>query len=224
MAAVKRIALIHALRESLVPIWDAFDEGWPDAHTFNLLDDSLSSDLAAEGTLTDAIIDRFLTLARYARETGTGQGKTDAILFTCSAFGPAIDAVKQDLDVPVLSPNEAAFDEALAIGGRVGLAVTFPPSESALTKELESASVHQGVSLDVVSVVADGALKALQEGDPAQHDDLIADAVNALTDVSCVILGQFSMARAAPKVEARVDVPVITTPAAAVSRLRQLLQ
>jgi hypothetical protein len=38
--------LIHALRESLVPAWDAFAAGWPEAVTYNLLDDSLFADLA----------------------------------------------------------------------------------------------------------------------------------------------------------------------------------
>jgi hypothetical protein len=55
----------------------------------NLLDDSLSTDLALAGRLDDAMTARFVLLARYAVETGA-----DAILFTCSAFGPAIDAAR----------------------------------------------------------------------------------------------------------------------------------
>ena len=81
-----RIMLIHALRESQVPAWRAFEAGWPQARIFNLLDDSLSADVAAAGRLTDDMIERFLTLGRYAAGTGA-----DAIQFTCSAFGPAIE-------------------------------------------------------------------------------------------------------------------------------------
>jgi len=224
MASGPRIALIHALRDSMVPIWDAFAEGWPQATAFNLLDDSLSSDLAAEGHLSQAMVDRFLTLARYAQQTVTTKGKTDAILFTCSAFGPAIDAVKHDRDIPVLSPNEAAFEQALTIGGRVGLVVTFPPSEKSLSDELKKAANEQSISLEVGTVVAHGALESLQAGDTEAHDALIADAAATLGDATCIILGQFSMARASRTVEARTDVPVITTPAAAVSHLRELLQ
>ena len=205
------------------PIWDAFAETWPDAQTFNLLDDSLSADRAAEGALTDAIVDRFLTLGRYARDTGEAQGKTDAILFTCSAFGPAIDAVKRDLDIPVLSPNESAFKEALTFEGKVGLVVTFPPSEASLAAELETAINEQGTSLSVKSAIAAGALHALQAGNANEHDALIAEAARSLGDVSCIVLGQFSMARARAAVEASMRVPVISTPAAAVTRLRDLL-
>ena len=54
----------------------------------NLLDDSLSADLARDGRLKDAMTERFRALGRYAAATGA-----DAILFTCSAFGPCIEAV-----------------------------------------------------------------------------------------------------------------------------------
>ena len=83
-----RIALIHALKHSLVPIEASFARLWPDASLMNLLDDSLSADVAREGRLTAAMTDRFLSLGRYAASTGA-----DAILFTCSAFGPCIEAV-----------------------------------------------------------------------------------------------------------------------------------
>ncbi len=224
MTDAPRIALIHALRDSMVPIWEAFAGGWPEAQTFNLLDDSLSTDLAVEGELTPAIVERFLTLGRYAAQTGIGDKMTDAILFTCSAFGPAIESVKRDLNIPVLTPNEAAFDEALAIGHRVGLVVTFPPSEPALAAELKVAADTKGASLALTSVVADGALAALQAGDGETHDAAVAEAAETLNDVDCIVLGQFSMARAAAILSKRVAVPVITTPAAAVARLRGLLR
>ena len=78
-----RIALIHALQHSLPPIAASFAKLWPEAELMNLLDDSLSADLAREGGLTRGMTERFLKLGRYA--TGSG---ADAILFTCSAFGP----------------------------------------------------------------------------------------------------------------------------------------
>ena len=47
-----RIALIHALRHSPPPIEAAFARAWPEAVLMNLLDDSLSADLARDGPLT----------------------------------------------------------------------------------------------------------------------------------------------------------------------------
>jgi hypothetical protein len=53
------------------------------------LDDSLAADLARAGRLDTAMTTRFVTLADYAVALGA-----QAILFTCSAFGPCIDAFK----------------------------------------------------------------------------------------------------------------------------------
>ena len=45
--AAHRITLIHATALSMAPTAGAFAELWPEAERANLLDDSLSTDLAA---------------------------------------------------------------------------------------------------------------------------------------------------------------------------------
>ena len=162
-AAPKRIALIHALRHSPPPIEDAFARLWPGQVLMTLLDDSLSADLAREGRLTPRMTERFLTLARYAAGTGA-----DAILFTCSAFGPCIEACAAELaPLPVLKPNEAMIEEAMTAGRRIGLLVTFPGTIPSMTPEFPP-------SITVVPKVAEGALAALDAGDFATHDRLAA--------------------------------------------------
>ena len=107
-----RITLIHALKHSIAPTEAAFARLWPEARLMNLLDDSLSADLARDGTLSDAMTDRFLALGDYAAATGA-----DAILFTCSAFGPCIEAVaRAHAPMPVLKPNEAMIEQAVTMG------------------------------------------------------------------------------------------------------------
>src|SRR3978361_781258 len=103
-----RIALIHALKHSIVPIETSFARLWPDATLMNLVDDSLSADLARDGRLTDVMTQRFLALGRYATDTGA-----DAILFTCSAFGACIEAVaRAQARMPGVKPNGEMADEA----------------------------------------------------------------------------------------------------------------
>ena len=98
-----RIALIHALKHSIVPIEASFAKLWPNARLMNLLDDSLSADLARDGRLTDAMTERFQAIGRYVASTGA-----DAILFTCSAFGPCIEAVaREHAPMPVLKIGRA---------------------------------------------------------------------------------------------------------------------
>src|SRR5690348_3851504 len=97
-----RIALIHAVPMAIAPVARALAELWPDAQPMNLLDDALSRDREAHADLRPEVAARISALADYAMSACA-----DAILYTCSAFGPAIEAVKARLDVPVLTPNEA---------------------------------------------------------------------------------------------------------------------
>ena len=213
-----RIALIHATPVAIEPIVAAFKHLWPAARTTNLLEDSLSADLAAEGRLTERMSERFVMLARYARGCGA-----DAILFTCSAFGPAIEAARASVDIPVLKPNEAMLDEALAAGTHIGLIATFEPSLPALKAELEDLARTQGVKLTIRTGTVPTALAALHEGQPDEHDRLIAAAAAGMEDCEALILGQFSMASAAECIPARAGRKVLTSPASAVLRLKQVL-
>jgi Asp/Glu/hydantoin racemase len=207
-----RIALIHALQHSLPPIAAAFAKLWPEAELMNLLDDSLSADLARDGGLTRGMTERFLKLGRYA--TGTG---ADAILFTCSAFGPCIEAVaRAERPIPVLKPNEAMIEQAAARGRRIGLLSTFAPTLASMPREFPDA-------VDVVPKLADGALAALDRGDVTAHNRLVAEAAHALRDCDIIALAQFSMAGAATLVAQATGRPVLTTPDSAVLKLREML-
>ena len=211
-----RIALIHATPVAIDPIVKAFRRLWPAARTTNLLDDSLSADLAADGRLTGRMVERFVALARYTRDCGA-----DAILFTCSAFGPAIEAANDALDIPVLKPNEAMLEEALAAGTRIGLIATFEPSLPSLRVELDELAREKRISITVESRAVPAALAALHDGQPDEHDRLIANAAAELEGCEAIILGQFSMASAAeliPRSNRRI---VLTSPASAVMRLKQ---
>ena len=208
-----RIALIHALKHSVAPIEAEFARTWPAPVLANLLDDSLSADLARQGELTPAMTERFLRLARYAADTGA-----DGILFTCSAFGPCIEACARALaPLPVLKPNEAMVEEAVATGGRVGLLATFPGTLASMPAEFPAGQT-------LATGLAEGALAALDRGDTEGHDRLVAEAAQGLKDCAVIALAQFSMARAADRVAAATGRPVLTTPGSAVRKLRRLLR
>lgn len=217
-----RIALIHALEASIEPARSAFARRWPEAECFDLLDTSLAPDLAAAGGLSRAIGERIEALARYAAASEGRYGKTAGILFTCSAFGPAIDAAKRVLPIPVLRPNEALFARAVLAGRRIGMLVSFAPSLAALTEEMRLAAQTAEQEVSVFSGHAQASLEALQSGDGEEHDRLVADAASRLPDVDLIVLGQFSMARAAQRVADATGRPVLTTPECGVDALRSL--
>ncbi len=214
-----RIALIHALAHSVAPINDAFARDWPQALRMNLLDDSLSADLARDGRGLDAAMhERFQRLAQYALDTGA-----EGILFTCSAFGSCIEAVAQrHAALPVLKPNEAMVEEAVKAlreagpGARLGLIASFAPTLASMPPEFPA-----GVAL--VPALAEGALEALNAGDGPRHDALIAAQAEALRAQGCshIALAQFSMARARAACESASGLPVLTTVDSAVRALRR---
>ena len=211
-----RIALIHATPVALDPIREAFASAWPQAHITNLLDDSLSSDLAAEGRLSEQMIARFVTLARYCAGTGA-----NAILFTCSAFGVAIEAARAAVPIPVLKPNEAMFDEALEAGKHIGILSTFPPSIPSMVRELEQEATRRTAQVSIRTATVAEAMNALQRGDRESHDRLISEASAEFKDCDVLVLAQFSMARAAARLPRRTGQRVLTSPDSAVARLKR---
>jgi Asp/Glu/hydantoin racemase len=213
-----RIALVHAVAAAMRPIADAFGELWPAAECVNILDDALAPDRARSADLTDDIYRRFDALGDYAAMIGA-----NGLLFTCSAFGKAIERVAGRAAFPVLKPNEAMYEAALSHGGRVGMLVTFEPSVASMTAEFEALVRARGASAELSTVCIPDAMAALGRGEPEKHDALLADAAARLTDVDVVMLAQFSMAGAAEAVRSRVSVPVLTSPAAAVRKLKARL-
>jgi len=209
-----RIALVHAMPLAVEPVSRVFGERWPQARITHLLDDSLPPDLQAAGSITPAIVERFVTLARYSEKAGA-----DAILFTCSAFGTAIEAARDAVKVPVLKPNEAMLEEALAAGTDLGLIVTFEPSIPSLKKEIEELASSRGIRLKLRTRTVPAAIAALQQGRTTEHDSLIAAAAADMGPCDALMLGQFSMVSAAAGIRGG---KVLTSPHSAVTRLKQI--
>ena len=93
----QRIQLIHAVTAAQAPIHEAFSRLWPEARPVDLADTSLAADIAdlSEAgdlngdALADAFTGRMAALIGYGVDTGAS-----AVLFTCSAFGAAIERAR----------------------------------------------------------------------------------------------------------------------------------
>jgi aspartate/glutamate racemase len=187
----------------------------------NLLDDSLSVDRAEAGRLTEAMEQRFVDLASYAQRTGCG-----GILFTCSAFGPAIETAGRATGLPTLKPNEAMFEQALATKPRgttlkLGLLATFEASIASMAQELQAMAKQRDLPIALRSVFVPEAMDDLAQGRDDDHHRKIAAAAQELSDCDAVMLAQFSMAAAAPVVQAQLPCPVLSSPDCAVLALKR---
>jgi Asp/Glu/hydantoin racemase len=205
------------------PVAAAFTQVWPEAVRMNLLDDRLSADMAQSGSLTPGLTGRIVALARYAKDWGA-----EAILYTCSAFGPAIDAAARHVELPTYKPNDAMFLEALGFAAaerpaKIGLISTFAPSVHSMREELLAAARERKLDVVCQAQWVSGALEALRAGDAAGHDRLIAEQAQTMADCDVVMLGQFSMARAQHAVARATGRPVLTSPHSAVRLLQSRL-
>ena len=198
------------------PIMRAFEVHWPEVETINILDDSLSRDRAKSDALDCKMMDRFLRLGDYALSIGA-----DGILFTCSAFGPAIEAVAKQHEIPVLKPNEAMFSMALQKGKNIGMLVTFENSIKVMSREFdEMAKTRNSAATLNVTLVKD-AISHLKQGLVEEHNRLIADTAKELKDCDVLMLAQFSMANAWSAISEQLDIPILTAPDAAVKLMKQ---
>jgi len=200
------------------PIHDAFARLWPAARIADLTDAALADDLAEAGALTDAFSARMTALVEYGVANGA-----DGVLFTCSAFGSAIEAARNGVQVPVLKPDEAMIEAALERGSRIGGLATFEPTITSLAAELETAAEAGGLNPEIELRHVAGALDALNAGRADDHHRLVADAAAGMKGVDVLVLAQFSMVGARDAAEQASGVPVLTAPDEAVRKLKGLL-
>lgn len=213
-----RIALVHAVSVAMDPIEQAFQRGWPEARRANLLDDTLAADLQRDGGLTPEMSGRIRRLAEHAVASGA-----QAVLFTCSSFGEAIDAAAASLPVPVWKPNQAMFEAALGLGSRIGMVATFAPAVAPMEQEFHALARQRRPGASIESICVPEAMAAARAGDIAAHNRLVAEAAIQLKGCDAVMLAQFSVAPAREAVQAAVGLPVLSSPDEPVAALRRIL-
>ncbi|MEV0385538.1 aspartate/glutamate racemase family protein [Nonomuraea sp. NPDC050643] len=210
------VAVVNATLASMRPAGDGLGEGFPEATAWHLLDDRLVTDADAAGGMTPALMRRMLTLVDYAV-----RGGADAVLLSCSMYGPAAALARRLHDVPVTGSDEAMFAE---VGRR-------RPGTVLLLGSLDSAAadsarrlraVADGVEVRAASAPGAAAAAAAQDW-PALTDALARAAGPALGTADLVLLGQYSISPVRAELGDRLGVPVLSPPLAAATALREVL-
>jgi Asp/Glu/hydantoin racemase len=220
-AAAPTLAFLHTVL-SLPPVFAALaEELLPETDRFHIVDESLLNVTRKTGALTAVTRRRVLGYLESAAEAGA-----DLVLVTCSSIGPAVDAARDFVPVPVLRVDEAMTDEAVRLGNRVGVIATLTTTLEPTAALVERRARVTGKDVEVVSYVCDGAFDALQAGDRDRHDELVREGVRRLAaEVDVIVLAQASMARV---VESMSDderaVPILSSPRLGVTRAAELLR
>lgn len=196
----------------------AFTAEWPQARISNLLDDSLFTWVREAGGVVPEMYDVFRNLTQHM----VGRG-ADGILFTCSAFRQVIDACIAEFELPILKPNDAMIEKALDAGSRIAVMATVGPTIPSISVEIEEMAAARGQKVELVPYVVDHAFDALAAGDAATHDRLVAERARDIDKCDAIVLAQFTLSRAVPAVRAVNQIPIYSSPGAAVARLRGML-
>lgn len=214
-----RIFLLHAYRYSVAPCEEAFQRLWPEAEAVRLLDESLYADAGADGSLPANIGARLSSLFRHCVVSGA-----NGIVFTGSTFGPAVEAAKGDIEVPLLKADEAMSEMAVAKGRRILMLATAKRAMPVIRRNLENAARAAGASPEIVEAWVPDAQAANNAGRAEEHDRAIAEMAAAKgAGFDAIVLGQMSMAPARRLMPADVAARVLTSPDAAAVKMRAVL-
>jgi len=212
--------LIHTV-PSLVELFQRLcREMLPGKKCLHVLDEPLLERVRQRGNLAPEDGTRLLEHIWAGQEIGVR-----AVLVTCSTVSPAVDAVCDRTDVPVLKIDEAMLRKTVGLAPRIGVCATNPttlePTRLALLKE----AGRQGKSPKIQMHLAERAWDALAAGDVEAHDRLVAEAVVRLEpEVDAVMLAQASMLRSTPAIYAAgCRIPVLSSPALAIEAVAKVL-
>ena len=215
-----KLALLHT-SHVLIPAFDQLcKEHLPDTSVFHIVDKTLIADTIAAGSVTDSTARRMGAYVQSAREAGA-----DAVMITCSSIGPGVKAVRARCDFPVLRVDEPMAEEAVRIGGRIGVAATLPSTLAPTLELLRETADARSRKVELISCLCEGAFAAFLAGDTATHDKLVMENLKDLirrTDV--IVLAQASMATVVQKIPEELRrIPILSSPSLAILQAKQVL-
>jgi Asp/Glu/hydantoin racemase len=217
----KKVGFIHTVPSLVGTFNDLAKEYLPaDVEVFHIADEMLLKVVVAQGGLSPFIFRR-VTYHVIAAE----EGGASVVQVTCSSISPCVEAARPFVPIPVLKIDDPMVAKALELGSRIGIAATVPTTLKPTTDLVYSMAAQTNKTVQVSSVLCEGAFHALMSGDSATHDRIIRQYLQQLlanTDV--VLLAQASMARVAATIPVEEQkVPVLSSPRLAIERLAGVL-
>jgi aspartate/glutamate racemase len=89
--------------------------------------------------------------------------------------------------------------------------------------EFREEAMRLNPAATIESYLVKGAIEAVRAGDVETHNALLASTAEKLRGYDAISLAHFSTARALAAVQAVTSIPVLTSPDAAVAKLKTLL-
>lgn len=217
----KRLALIHT-GSFLAPIFTQMVQAsMPDVDVFNIVDESLIKNTVAANELTPLTSRRLAGYIESAEDAGA-----DVIMVTCSSVGPAVEAARPFVKVPVLRVDEPMADQAVHMANKIGVIATLPTTLEPTRALVQARADAQGKTIEIVTHLCQGAFEAVAAGDTDTHDRIVAQGLKELMDrVEVIVLAQASMARVVDTLsEEEKKVPILSSPQLGVEAAKKTIE
>lgn len=216
----KRLALIHTASFLSGVFGDLSKKIMPDVDTFNIVDESLIGNTIAANKLTANTAKRVAQYIQSAEEAGA-----DMVLVTCSSIGPAVEAARPFVSIPVRRIDEPMADIAVNTGNRIGVIATLSTTLDPTIALVKTRAKAQNKNPEIISHLCEGAFQAVIAGDTDTHDNIVAQGLRHLMpQVDVVVLAQASMARVVDTLsEVEKTVPILSSPQSGIEATKEAL-
>ena len=216
---MSKLAIIHTTAATVESLKALASELVPGVEIVNFVDDSILPQLRDNGGDVSQVEDRLLHYAEFAQQVGA-----DAILSACSSVGEVAAQMRERVSVPVVRIDDAMAEAAVARGGVIGVAATLPTTLEPTQRLIRAKAFEQGRTVTIKTRLVDSAYQRLMAGDPAGHDALLAEALEAFAgEADVVVLAQASMARVLDRLPEDVRGRFLTSPRLAMEQVKVAL-
>jgi Asp/Glu/hydantoin racemase len=198
-----------------------YGESAPDLEITNQLDDGLLRMLSSQDVT--GIRQRVQQMLNVAVETYNAE----VVMVTCSSLPSSlVSELGAEVGVPVFKIDDPMGADAVRSGSKLGVVITFRPTIEPTTALLRNAAAAAEKEIELIISVTPEAYDALLSGDADVHDDLVLDAIDALSSegVDAIVMAQVSMARLLPALQGRVNVPVYSSLTSSLAAIRKRLR
>jgi len=217
---LKKIVAIYTGQGLAEPLQKLILDKFSGINLVNLIDDSLIRDVITAGTVTKSVSRRLINYYQIAAEMGA-----DLILNTCSSVGEIADMGRELVDIPLVKIDEPMAEHAAANYAQIGVIATLPTTLEPTIRLIKSQAQRLNREVEVVDGLAAGAYQALVSGSPEEHDRLILEVGQKLSQqVDCIVLAQASMMRMQEQLQEYAGVTVLASPPLCLPRIKEILE
>ena len=217
---MKSIAIIQTSAVSSAELKALCDEIIPDVKVYQIIDDSLISEVNSNGGPTEQVKYRMFNYYQHAQSLGV-----DLILNQCSSVGEVADMIRPFISVPIVKIDEAMARKAVSMGKKIAMIATVPTTEGPSSRLIlhEAEKINKEIELDI-HVVKDAMMILIEKGDKETHNKMVIGEVEkAAEDNDVIVLAQGSMTVLLPEL-GHIKKPVLTSPRLAVEYVKEILE